>query len=272
MKIALAQLCATNDLRGNLNKALAQLEQAHALGAKLIAFPESFLYIGQRPTEYPAIAEPLEGPLVRRFRVEAAEKGMDVLLGGFCEKNPADPKKTYNTAIWINSQGELVAQYRKIHLFDSLLEGVNLQESATVSAGKEIVSFEHPFFEQVGLTICYDLRFPVLFQKLRAAGAKVIFVPAAFTAQTGAAHWKPLLQARAIENQVFIIAPGQTGQHNQKRESYGHSLVIDPWGKVIAEGGRGEGLITAEIDLEQIEKLRLKMPVFTHRVPSIDYE
>jgi len=269
-KIALAQINSTADLDKNLQTALELVREAKKKGASLIAFPESFLFLGVAEETYKNLAEPLDGPMVTRFSALAKELGIHILMGGFAETNPQEPQKLYNTSILIGSQGKLLGHYRKIHLFDTKIKEVMLKESNTVSPGKEVVCLDHelgPF----GLTICYDLRFPAMFQSLRRLGAKVIFVPAAFTFQTGRYHWVPLLQARAIETQCFIVAPAQAGWHNQKRHSFGHSLVIDPWGQIIADGGpEATGLVMAQIDLAQVDQVRAQMPVLEHQVAGID--
>lgn len=269
--IAMAQVNANDDLSNNLKKGLDFLYQAADRGARMVTFPESFLFLGQKETDYLDVAEPIEGPLVGQFAKAAKERRIWVLLGGFCEKHADNPKKTYNSAVLINDQGEVAAVYRKIHLFDTKVAEVNLQESRSVAPGGELVTADSPL-GKLGLSICYDLRFPCLYQSLRSAGAQVMLVPAAFTIQTGIYHWKPLLQARAIETQSFVVAPGQVGRHNQKRQSYGHSLLIDPWGQVLLEGdGEKEELLLGEINIEQVEQVRAQMPVFEHRVSGVDW-
>ncbi|MDT8446832.1 MAG: carbon-nitrogen hydrolase family protein [bacterium] len=269
--IAMAQVCATHDLAANLAKALDLINQAAAQGAKMILFPESFLFLGRKESEYLSIAEPIPGPIVNQFCEAAKAQGIWILMGGFCEKNPENPAKTYNTSVLIDDRGTVQSRYRKIHLFDTKVQEVNLQESKTVAPGQEIITAESPI-GLLGMTICYDLRFPCLFQALRRTGAQVMLVPAAFTIQTGRFHWKPLLQARAIETQSYVIAPGQVGRHNEKRQSYGHSLLIDPWGQVLAEGdGEQEELVFGEVDLEHLAQVREQMPVFEHRVAGVDW-
>ena len=268
-KIALAQTSADHQIEKNLSLALTQVQEAARNGAKLIGFPESFLFLGQSEAEYLGVAQSMDGPLITNFRETANRHKISILIGGFCEKNSADPTKTFNTSVLIDASGNILASYRKIHLFDVQLGELNLCESKTVSPGDQLVTCDHEL-GRLGLTICYDLRFPNQFQKLREMGAQVIFVPAAFTAQTGRYHWETLLRARAIENQVYICAPAQTGRHNPKRESFGHSLLIDPWGKVLVDGGLPIGLSYGEIDMNYLAKVRVQMPVFTHQVKGID--
>jgi len=268
--IALAQVNSSANLQDNLNKAMQLIEEAHHAGAQLIAFPESFLLIGEQESDYLEVAEPVDGPLVSQFCAIARSKGISILLGGFCEKHPSDPQKTFNTSVLIDEAGKVQGAYRKIHLFDSRMKEVPLKESKSVAAGDSLVCVDQEI-GRLGLSICYDLRFPNLYQRLRTAGAQVIFIPAAFTYQTGEYHWVSLLRARAIETQSYIVAPAQVGWHNAVRRSFGHSLLIDPWGEIIADGGPSEeGLVLGEIDLEKVRTVREEMPLFEHRVPGID--
>jgi len=268
--VALAQINSTGDLNHNLQKAMDLIHEASMQGATLIAFPESFLLIGNGEEDYLSAAEPVDGPLVSQFCQVAKAKNMAILMGGFCEKHPTDSTKTYNSSIFIDEQGDIQGLYRKIHLFDSGMVDVPLKESRSVAPGDQLVCVDH-HSGKLGLSICYDLRFPNLYQKLRTAGAQVMFIPAAFTYQTGEHHWVPLLRARAIETQSYVIAPAQVGWHNKVRRSFGHSLLIDPWGEIIADGGGDdEGLILGEIDLDKVASVRSQMPLFEHRVLGID--
>jgi predicted amidohydrolase len=267
-KIAVAQLTSGEDCQDNLAQAIHCVDQAITNGADLIAFPECFLFLG-RDEHYLKVAQSLDGTFVSTFRREAREKNISILMGSFPEIDPADSKMVFNTSVLINSAGEIEAFYRKIHLFDVELPGLKLFESATVSRGQKIVTAIHEI-GCLGLSICYDLRFPNLYQQLSSKGAKLIFVPAAFTFQTGKAHWITLLKARAIENQLFIVAPCQFGYHNSKRRSYGHSVIINPWGEILALAPDRITLIYAEIDLELVQKIRSEMPVFNHRVKGVD--
>jgi predicted amidohydrolase len=270
--VALAQLCATTDVAENLRTAEALVRQGADGGAGLILLPEAFSYIGPDAGKR-EILEPLDGsapsPILDRFAALAAELGTEIVLGGHHERGPADgnpDEKSYNTCVHLTADGRIRALYRKIHLFDVALDdGTQLNESARTLAGQEVVTTETPF-GILGLTICYDLRFPYLFQRLADCGAIAISVPSAFTASTGAAHWHALLQARAIEAQCYVLAPAQHGQHNERRRSYGHSLVIDPWGEVIAELDDGDGIVLADIDPERVASVRRQLPSLEHRV------
>jgi len=190
-------------------------------------------------------------------------------MGSYLEKVKEVPDKVGNTSVLINPQGEVISVYRKIHLFNVTLPDVQLLESKGVTPGNEVV-MARTDLGNFGLTICYDLRFPAIYQRLTAMGSHIIFIPSAFTVPTGSAHWITLLQARAIENQVYIIAPAQFGKHNAKRTSYGSSVVIDPWGTITSRAPESECLIYSDIDLDYIDKIRTNMPVLSHRSSYID--
>ena len=193
----------------------------------------------------------------------AASLGIHLLAGSFLEKTPE--ARAYNTSLLFSPEGEILAQYRKIHLFDIDIPGqVSIKESDTKKPGQEVVTCETGV-GTVGLSVCYDLRFPELYRQLADNGAELICVPAAFTFPTGAAHWEPLLRARAIENQSYLIAPNQIGKNVHGFADYGNSMIIDPWGKVIARAPDKECVITAEIDREYVEKIRKELPCLAHR-------
>ncbi|MDX2470258.1 MAG: carbon-nitrogen hydrolase family protein [SAR324 cluster bacterium] len=269
--IALAQVCAQENKAANLEKAFKFIEEAAEAGADIIAFPESFLLIGKKSADYLENLESLDGPLISSFKAKAKECNISLLLGGMITLNPEAPLKPFNTAVLIDRDGQLAGKYNKIHLFNSAIPNLGLCESKTVSAGNEVVVADHTL-GKIGLSICYDVRFPSLFQKLREKGAEMIFVPAAFTTQTGKYHWHSLLKARAIETQCYVFAPAQVGQHNQKRNSYGHTVAFDPWGEMIGELSEGEGLLIVEMDPEKTNLIRKEMPIFDHRLKGVDYE
>lgn len=274
-RAALVQLCATTDVAANLDTAESLTREGRAGGAGLILLPEAFAYIGPDAGKR-EILEPLDGsgpsPILDRFSALAAELGVDIVLGGHHEAPPADTAadpdgagKSFNTCVHVGADGAIRAAYRKIHLFDVCLDdGTELRESARTLAGREAVVTETGF-GVLGLTICYDLRFPYLFARLADLGAMAISVPSAFTASTGAAHWHTLLRARAIECQCYVIAPAQHGQHNDRRRSYGHSLVVDPWGEVVAELEGGDGVLLADIDPDRVRSVRRQLPSLEHR-------
>ncbi|MCP4294039.1 MAG: carbon-nitrogen hydrolase family protein [Proteobacteria bacterium] len=267
-KIALVQLTSVADVDLNIEKSLQFLDHAIDAGADLVAFPECFLFLGP-DSQYKEIAQSLDGSWVTTFRERAKANSISILLGSLPEIDITHTDKIFNTSVLINSDGSIAGAYRKIHLFDVELPNLQLLESETVSQGKDITVIDHPM-GCMGLSICYDLRFPGLYQQLRSAGADIIFIPAAFTYQTGAAHWLTLLKARAIENQVYIVAPGQFGRHNSKRHSFGHSVIIDPWGEIVVQAPDQEGVILGEIDFQKLQQIRSEMPVFSHKVKGID--
>ncbi len=268
-KIALAQITSTKDVQSNLKKSLDFIAEASKNGADLIAFPENFLLLGNKEV-YKNSAESIPGPQVELFAKQAQEFDISILMGSIYETIPDNPDKAYNTSVLIDKTGSVAGKYRKIHLFDVSLKDVVLYESELVEPGDEVVVIPHNICS-IGLSICYDLRFPNLYQKLREKGAELIFVPAAFTVPTGKAHWLNLLRTRAIENQVYIAAPAQYGVHSSTRESFGSSVIIDPWGDIVSILPEGEGVIYGELDLEHLENIRSRMPVQNHRVSTIDY-
>lgn len=267
---ALIQLCATSDVSANLRCAEQQINSAATAGAAVIALPEAFAFIGPDVLKR-SILEPLDDPTAQTpildwCRDMARQHRIDLIVGGFHEASD-DPARSYNTCLHVNPRGELTARYRKIHLFDvELADGTILQESSRTLPGNTLATTELAF-GTLGLSICYDLRFPYLYQQLVDLGATVLVVPSAFTATTGAAHWHTLLQARAIETQCYVLAPAQHGQHNEQRRSYGHSVIIDPWGKVIAELAEGDGFVIAEIDPSVVTEIRNQLPSLRHRRP-----
>jgi predicted amidohydrolase len=265
---AAAQLCATDDVAANLAVCRALAEEAARRGAELFALPECFGFLARRPGDRLAVAEHLDrpGPIVEMVREIARRHGMWVIAGGLPEASP-EPGKTYNTCLVVDPSGETRAVYRKIHMFDVKIPGrAELCESATTAAGSEVVAVDTPLL-RLGLSICYDVRFPELYRDLAAErGAEMLLVPSAFTAHTGEAHWHTLLRARAIENQCFVVAPAQHGRHSQARASYGHTLIVDPWGGVLAELPEGDGVAVAEIDPALLARVRGEMPCRAHRV------
>jgi predicted amidohydrolase len=232
-----------------------------------VALPEYVDYLGEREGKE-AIAETIPGPTSERFAAKAQEHGIH-LLGGSVHERTDTPGKFYNTSVLYGPNGDILAKYRKIHLFDIDITGnVSANESATIEPGEEIVTADVDG-HTVGLTICYDLRFPELYRLLALDGAEVLFVPAAFTMFTGKDHWHVLLRARAIENQAFVIAPGQVGAHEPNNsQCYGHSVVIDPWGVVLADGANSEGVVVTDLDFEHLRKMRREVPSLANRRPA----
>jgi predicted amidohydrolase len=268
--IAAVQMCSTDDLVGNLTTCRRLAAEAADRGARILVLPECFAFLGTREGDKLAIAETIDdahpGPIVEMLQNVATQHRMVVVAGGLPERVAGDQARTYNTALVVGPGGELAARYRKIHLFDvDIPGGATLRESdATAPGDAGLLVRSHGL--GLGVTICYDVRFPELYRRLWRAGADVLLVPAAFTAHTGRAHWHLLLRTRAIENQAYVVAAAQGGRHNEKRESFGHSLIVDPWGTILAELPEGEGVVVADLDPAVIAKTRLNMPCATHAV------
>lgn len=262
--VAVAQMTSTADKKENLSRAELLIEKAAKFGAKVVSLPENFAYLGKNDDGVLLASEPLTGPSISHFMSVAKKNDIWLSLGGFQEKIP-EVNRVFNTHVIIDNSGSLIAIYRKIHLFSATLPDGNIYDEARlVSPGSEAVSFKSPYLVG-GLSICYDLRFPSLYQALRKKGAEVVFVPAAFTETTGKAHWETLLRARAIETQSYIVASAQIGRHNEKRETHGHAMIIDPWGTPLAQCGLLSDLAVAEIDTDYVRNLRQQMPIFDHR-------
>lgn len=268
-------MTSTADVEDNLQTALSLTEQAIEDGASLVVLPECFAYLGPEEGKF-AIAEALpsaatpsaasfeSGPILDRCRDLARSRNAELVLGGFYEKTP-DPKRVRNACVHIDAEGNVHAVYRKIHLFDvDLADGTSLRESAGVEAGTEVVVTDTSF-GKLGLTVCYDVRFPELYRALVDKGAIAVAVPAAFTLTTGKDHWHVLLRARAIETQCYVIAAAQFGKHFGTRVSYGHALICDPWGTVVAECSDGPGYAIASVDHAVIERIRAALPSLRHR-------
>lgn len=255
-------MTSTADVDRNLSEAAGWVRAAAAAGATLVALPENFAYLRPQRERAP-FSTRLNGAAVRAMRELARELGCHLLLGSVPEEI-AGSRRIHNTSVLIGPRGETLAVYRKLHLFDIRIRGaVELCESKCVAPGHRAV-VARTSLGTLGLTICYDLRFPELYRRLVRRGAQVLFVPAAFTAFTGPHHWLPLLRARAIENQCWVVAPAQVGRHNPQRRSHGETVVIDPWGKVVGRKPRGQGWVAAEIDLSSLERIRRGLPCLDH--------
>ncbi|MEE8435695.1 MAG: carbon-nitrogen hydrolase family protein [bacterium] len=264
-RIALAQMTSTSDFDANLAEAFALIDQAAAGGAQLVAFPEVFLYLGGHRGKLENAAE-VDGPLVSRFREVAHRHHIMILLGSIHERIPGredevHKTKVHNTSVLIDGAGEILATYRKLKLFDVELPNLTIKESDSIEPGDAPPPVVDTAIGRMGLTICFDLRFPDLYQHLRRKGAQIVFAPSNFTHPTGAAHWETLLRARALESQVYLAAPAQVGQHNAKFRSWGHTALVDPWGTVTALAPERTGLIFAEIDLDYLEQVRRELPM-----------
>ena len=263
LKISCIQLTSSANMADNIAKIGDMVAQAASSGAQLIATPENSFLMAE-PKSSPELYTQSQHPAVKAAAEMARNNKVWLLIGSVAILPDAHAQKTYNRSLLFNPDGKIVAHYDKIHLFDvEVGDGQTYRESAKMLAGNQAVIAETPF-ANLGMSICYDLRFPQLYRKLAKAGANIIAVPAAFTQKTGEAHWHILLQARAIETGCFIIAPAQTGTHAGGRQTYGHSLIIDPWGRILADAGTEEGIITAEIDLTEVEKTRKNLPSLQH--------
>ncbi len=259
-KVACVQISSQNNMQKNIAKAIDFIEQAASGGADLIALPENVAFMAGSPEELFASAVlPDEHPALKEFQKIAKKLGKWVLIGSISVKT-AGSDKLANRSFLIDDKGQVHDTYDKIHLYDVTVEqGESHHESDRYIAGDKTILADTPWCK-MGLTICYDLRFPHLFRKLAQNGAKIIAVPSAFTAYTGKAHWKTLLRARAIETSCYIIAPAQTGSHPANRMTYGHSLIINPWGKILAQALDEEDVIMANVDLDLVDNVREQLP------------
>lgn len=263
---AVIQMTSGPDVQQNMRTAFTLLEEAAQRGAKLAALPENFLLMGMTEQDKFSIAEDEgQGPIQQWLVHTARQLNLWIVAGTIPLKVPHESRLAAACLV-VNAQGEVVARYDKIHLFDVDVEDATGQyrESATLRPGQSAVLVDTPI-GKVGLAICYDMRFPELFRQLSAAGAEVLIIPAAFTVPTGKAHWDVLLRARAVENLCYVLAPAQSGVHANGRETYGHSMMINPWGEVIVCKEKGVGVIAAEIDLNSLHERRRKFPALTHR-------
>lgn len=262
---AAVQLTSTSDEERNWAQVRALVREAAGRGARFVVTPENTNFLGPHE-EKVRRAEPLDGKTCERFAALARECEILLLLGSFNERSD-DPERCYNTSVLFDASGKQIAVYRKIHLFDiDLSDEVRFLESKTIVPGAKTVVANSPF-GKVGLSICYDMRFPELYRQLSESGAELVCVPSAFTWTTGKDHWEVLLRARAIENQCFVVAAAQCGRHDDRglRQSWGHSAIIDPWGRVLAMAGEAPEVVVAEIDPAKTAEVRRAMPVAGHR-------
>ncbi len=228
-----------------------------------MALPENFAFLRREGAPIPC-AQPLDGEIVATLCALAREHGVRILGGTFPEAIPGE-ERVHNTSVLVSPEGEIEAVYRKIHLFDvDLGPGARFTESTRIAPGCEVVVADTPI-GPIGLSVCYDVRFPELYRAMAARGALWIAVPSAFTPQTGKDHWEVLLRARAIENQAFVLAPAQCGQHSPERASHGRSLIVDPWGLVLAQAGDRPGVTLADCDLDELAAIRRRLPALEHR-------
>ncbi len=270
---AAVQMTSVSDVDKNLAQAEDLIQLAVNRGTELVCLPENFSFLGDESEKTRLSTEIAEKS--EKFLITIAQRYQILLLGGgfpvpVTDSNNGNQGKMYNTALLIGREGEELARYRKMHLFDvNLPDGNTYQESATVLAGSESPPvYVSEKYGNLGLSVCYDVRFPELYRHLSQNGANILFVPAAFTAFTGKDHWQVLLQARAIENTCYVIAPAQVGMHTPRRQSHGHAMIVDPWGIVLADAGDHIGVAIAEIQPSRLDQIRRQMPSLQHRTFS----
>jgi len=262
---AAIQITSQPDLEKNLVTAADLVELAVRRGAQLVTLPENFSFMGEE-TEKVRQASAIAQHTEKFLKTMAQRYQITIFGGGF--PIPVADGKVSNTALIIDANGEELARYEKVHLFDvNLPDGNTYQESQTVKAGLSLPPLlVSPHYGKIGLSVCYDVRFPELYRQLSKQGAEILLIPAAFTAYTGKDHWQVLLQARAIENTAYVIAPAQTGHHYARRQSHGHAMIIDPWGIVLSDAGEDPGVAIAEINPSRLEQVRRQMPSLQHSV------
>jgi predicted amidohydrolase len=266
LRVGAIQLNARADRAANLAAADRLVREAAGRGAQLVLLPEKWTVLGSG-AQLRDGAEPIDGPAISWARECARELALELVAGSFVERG-ADGR-LHNTSVHISPDGEIRAVYRKIHMFDVTIDGIAYRESEHEAAGEEIVLSDTAGGVELGLTICYDLRFPELYRILALRGARVLLVPAAFTLATTRDHWETLLRARAIENQAFVLAANQIGENEPGRFSGGRSMIVDPWGVVLAQAGDGVGVIVADLDLARLDAIRESLPSLANRRPGV---
>jgi len=262
-RAALLQTTSTNQMTENIGAVSQMIREAAGAGADFIMMPETVGLMERRSRAvFEKVCEEESDPSLAAFRALAAEFGKWLLIGSLAIK--ISDNKLANRSFLIDGQGDVIARYDKIHMFDvNLPNGESYRESKNYQPGSDAVVADTPW-GPLGMSVCYDLRFPHLYRALAQAGARMLTVPAAFTRTTGQAHWHILLQARAIETGCFVFAPAQCGTHADGRETFGHSLVVAPWGEILADGGAAPGIITADIDMSRVDKARTAVPSLDH--------
>ena len=264
MRVAALQMVSTPEVAENLEQAGALLDRAKERGAELALLPEYFCILGQRDRDKVAVAEAYgQGPIQEFLASRARDLGLWI-IGGTLPLRSDDPERVYNTSLVFDPRGRRVARYDKVHLFRFETETERYDESRTLIAGGQTVTFDAPC-GRIGLSVCYDLRFPELYRRLAQLGAKVLVVPAAFMLHTGRDHWEVLLRARAIENQCYVLAAAQGGTHRNGRSTFGDSILIDPWGRIVEQLATGPGVVCGDVDPAVIAKVRAGLPAHSHR-------
>jgi predicted amidohydrolase len=274
MSFAVIQMVSQSDIQGNLARARALLEQAATGGARLAVLPENFAAMGRKDAAAIGRAEALgDGPILPWLKLAARDLRLWIVAGTIALPPAGRPEeKVRACSLLVDADGETVARYDKLHLFDVDVADArgSYRESDDYAHGQDLVVVDTPV-GRLGLTVCYDLRFPALYGALREAGAQLITAPSAFTAVTGAAHWEVLIRARAIETQCYLLAAAQGGIHPGPRETHGHAAIVDPWGRIVAQQVRGEGVLLAQRDSSEQASIRARMPVVNHRRFAIEH-
>jgi predicted amidohydrolase len=266
MKVAVVQMNSGEDKAHNLATAERLLVEAAERGAELAVLPELFTYLGRRRL-HREVADAVPSPTSELLARIARERRMPIIGGSFLETAPGH-ERLFNTCLAVDADGSIVARYRKLHLFDVDVEGHRYRESDTMSPGADVVLTKLADVP-IGLTICYDLRFPELYRRLGAGGARIIAAPSAFTFETGKDHWDLLVRTRAVENQVFVLAAAQVGSHPPGLACYGNAMIVDPWGSVLARAAEGECVVVADLDFDHQDRIRASLPALNHRRTEI---
>jgi len=262
-RVAAVQMVSAPEVEANLRRAGELIAEAAAAGAQLVALPEYFCLLGRQDSDKVAVREADGSGPIQQFLSEAARRHGVWLIGGTVPLQCDLPDKVRNSCLVFDDQGQRRARYDKIHLFGFDNGSERFDEARSIQPGTQPVTLDSPY-GRIGLSVCYDLRFPELYRAL--APSALLMVPSAFTATTGRAHWEPLLRARAIENLAWVVAPAQGGLHPNGRRTHGHSMIIDPWGEILAELAEGEGVLLAEIDHARLQQARSSLPALQHRV------
>ncbi|HDR8861097.1 acyltransferase [Burkholderia territorii] len=262
-RVAALQMVSTPDVARNLAEAGRLIAEAAGEGAHLVLLPEYFCFMGHRDTDKLALAEPYRDGPIQRFLSEAAQRHGVWVIGGTLPLKAPEPDRVLNTTLVFDPSGHEAARYDKIHLFNFEKGDESFDEARTIRAGDTVVAFDAPF-GRVGLSVCYDLRFPELYRRM--GDCALIVVPSAFTYTTGRAHWEMLLRARAVENQCYVLAAAQGGKHENGRRTWGHSMLIDPWGEIVAVRDEGASVVIGALDPQRIADVRQSLPAWRHRV------
>lgn len=263
VRVAALQMVSTPDVARNLAEARRLIAEAAGEGAQLVLLPEYFCFMGHQDTDKLALAEPYGDGPIQRFLADAARRHGIWVIGGTLPLKAPEPDRVLNTTLVFDPSGREVARYDKIHLFNFAKGDESFDEARTIHPGGSVVTFDAPF-GRVGLSVCYDLRFPELYRKM--GDCALVVVPSAFTYTTGRAHWEMLLRARAVENQCYVLAAAQGGKHENGRRTWGHSMLVDPWGDIVAVRDVGASVVSGVLDPKRINEVRESLPAWRHRV------